>query len=94
LAELLFKRLTLPAAGWMLIVNWTYIQSYTLYPTNSIEGHVAWLIFPVLFLFKSERTFLLLFEALRYFFLFAMVSSGIWKFLQGGIFHIDQMSGI
>ena len=92
LAELLRKRLTLPAACWMLIVNWIYIQCYTLYPTNSIEGHVAWLIFPVVFLFKSEKTFLLLFEALRYFFLFAMVSSGIWKFLQGGIFHIDQMS--
>src|SRR3954462_5458147 len=25
----------------MLLVNWCYVQCYTLYPTNSIEGHVA-----------------------------------------------------
>ena len=25
----------------MLLVNWCYVQCYTLYPSNSIEGHIA-----------------------------------------------------
>ena len=88
------KKWSLAAAIWMLVVNWTYIQCYTLYPTTSIEGHVPWLLFPFLFLFRNEKTFSLLVEALRYFFLFMMASAGLWKFLQGGIFHLDQMSGV
>ena len=94
LATVNARRWNLPAAFWMLVVNWTYIQCYTLYPTTSIEGHVPWLLFPFIFLFLNEKTFSLLVEALRYFFLFMMASAGLWKFLQGGIFHLDQMSGV
>lgn len=82
------------AAVIMLIINWCYVQCYTLYPSNSIEGHVAWLLFPVIFIPNSVKTFQLLYEGLRYFFLFFFVSSGIWKFAQGGIFNPSQMSGI
>ncbi len=78
----------------MLIVNWCYVECYTLYPTNSIEGHVCWLLFPIIFLPRTEKTFIFLFDGLRYFFLFFFFSSGLWKIVQGGLFNISQMSGI
>lgn len=88
------KNLSLFAALLMLIVNWVYVQCYTLYPSNSIEGHVAWLLFPLAFVAKDEKTFILLFKGLRYFFLFVIASAGIWKIAQGGLFNVEQMSGI
>ncbi|CAN5199798.1 hypothetical protein BH11BAC6_BH11BAC6_07630 [soil metagenome] len=78
----------------MLIINWSYIQCYTLYPINSIESYVAWLLFPVVFIPKKEKTFLSLYEGLRYFLLFFFASAAIWKFVQGGIFYGNEMSGI
>jgi hypothetical protein len=78
----------------LLLINWMYIQCYTLYPTNSIGGHLAWLLFPMAFIFNNEKTFQLLFEGLRYFFLFFFFSSGVWKFAEGGIFNSAQMSGV
>lgn len=78
----------------MLLVNWLYVQCYTLYPTNSIEGHVAWLLFPLLLLTKNETTFLLLYDGLRYMFLYFFVSAGVWKIAQGGLFNPAQMNGV
>jgi hypothetical protein len=86
-----FERLTAFA---LLGINWLYVQCYTLYPTNSIEAHIAWLLFPIVFIPRNAKTFALLFDGLRYFFLFFFASSGIWKFVQGGIFNLDQMSNI
>lgn len=88
------RRLTPFIAGYMLVINWLYVQCYTLYPTTSIEGKTSWLLFPVIFLTREPAEFRLLVKALRYFFLFIFFSSGLWKFAQGGIFHLDQMSGI
>lgn len=89
-----WKSLISAAAFYMLLVNWIYIQCYTLYPTTSIEGYTPWLFFPLVFMFSNKTTFSFLMEALRYFFLFFMLSAGIWKFIQGGIFNISQMSGV
>jgi len=83
-----------PAAIGLLLINWIYIQCYTLYPTNSIEGHLAWLLFPIAFIPRNEKTFALLFNGLRYFFLFFFASAGVWKFVQGGVFSTQQMSSI
>ena len=88
------KKLETPAAIAMLVINWCYVQCYTLYPSNSIEGHTAWLLFPFIFLTRQGQTFLLLYEAVRYFFLYFFVSAAIWMFAQGGIFHVHEMSGI
>lgn len=82
------------AAIIMLAINWCYVQCYTLYPSNSIEAHAAWLLFPVVFIAGNTKTFQLLLQALRYFFLFFFVSAGIWKFAQGGLFNPLQMSAI
>ena len=78
----------------MLVVNWIYIQCYTLFPSNSIEANTAWLLFPVIFLAANPKTFRLLAEGLRYFFLFIMVSAGVWKIVTGAVFNEQQMSGV
>lgn len=88
------EKLSLAAAFAMIIINWVYAQCYTLYPTNSIEGHVGWLLFPIIFMFNNPPSFKLLLEGLRYFFLYLVLSAGVWKFAQGGIFNTHQMSGI
>ena len=89
-----FNKFAKPAAMVLLLINWLYVQCYTLYPTNSIEAHISWLLFPVVFVPKNIKTFALLFDGLRYFFLFFFASAGIWKFVQAGIFSSHQMSNI
>lgn len=88
------KRMATIVAIVMVAVNYLYIQCYTLYPTTSIEGFIAWLLFPFLFICINLKTFYFILHGLRYFFLFFFSSAAIWKFVQGGIFNIDQMSGI
>jgi len=78
----------------MLVVNWFYVQIYTLYPTNSIEGHVGWLLFPFLLMMKDLRSFYYVFHGLRYFFLYFFASAGFWKIYEGGLFNIGQMSNL
>lgn len=78
----------------MLCINWIYIQCYTLYPSNSIEAHTAWLLFPVVFITSSEERFELLYRGIRYFFLYFFMSAGVWKLAQGGAFNPLQMNGI
>jgi hypothetical protein len=78
----------------MLLVNWCYVQCHTLFSSISIEGDIAWLLFPVVFIPINKQNFLLIFEGLRYFFLFFLASAGVWKFIQGGIFSTSEMSGI
>ncbi|MES2646235.1 MAG: hypothetical protein V4717_05125 [Bacteroidota bacterium] len=84
---------TIAAILW-LIVNWVYVQCYTLYPINSIESHIAWLLIPLLFATTRLKSFYFVMHGLRYFFLFFFASAGIWKLRQGGIFYPEQMSGI
>ncbi|HWB25213.1 MAG TPA: hypothetical protein VG738_07025 [Chitinophagaceae bacterium] len=88
------RRTAYVSAMWMLIVNWAYVQCYTLYPSNSIEGHIAWLLFPLVFIARKDKTFWLLLDGLRYFFLFFFASAGLWKLRQGGAFDHLQMSGV
>lgn len=82
------------AAVAMLFVNIIYIQCYTLYPANSIESFIAWLLFPLLFMTQTLQGFYLVLNGLRYFILFFFASAGIWKIAQGGIFNLGEMSGI
>ncbi len=88
------KKTGIAAAVLMLLVNWVYIQCYTLFPTNSIESYLAWLLFPFLFIVITLPGFYFILHSLRYFFLFIFGSAGIWKIVQGGLFNIDQMSGV
>ena len=78
----------------MLIVNWVYIQCYTLYPANSIESFTAWLLFPFLFITINLRSFYFVLNGLRFFFLYFFASAGVWKIVQHGVFNVHQMSGV
>jgi hypothetical protein len=98
---LVFRRWASDSTRWgiagaiyLLLVQWTYIQCYTLFGTPSIEGLVGYMLLPIAFLSSRESTFDLLWEGLRYFFLFFFASAGCWKLVQGGIYHLDQMSAI
>lgn len=88
------EKIAVVLAALMLLINWLYLQCYTLYPTNSIESYTAWLLFPFLLVTINLRSFYFVLHSLRYFFLFLFSSAGIWKFVQQGIFHTDQMSGV
>jgi hypothetical protein len=81
-------------AGIMLVINFTYLQCYTLYPANSIESFTAWLLFPLLLMTTSISSFYFVLNGLRYFFLFVLSSAAIWKFVQMGIFNSKEMSGV
>jgi uncharacterized membrane protein len=78
----------------MLFVNWIYIQCYILYPANSIESYISWLLFPVLFMAFNLQSFYFILHGLRYFFLYFFASAGLWKIVQQGVFNIKQMSGV
>lgn len=88
-------RASMLTAGFiMLVVNWFYVQIYTLYPTNSTEGHVGWLLIPVLLMMKDLKSFYFVFHGLRYFFLYFFASAGLWKLFEGGFFNLSQMSNL
>lgn len=78
----------------MLIVNWVYVECYTLYPANSIESYIAWLLFPCLFATASLKSFYYVLHGLRYFFLYFFVSAAVWKVVQHGVFNLEEMSGV
>lgn len=84
---------TTTAFAW-LFINWIYIQCYTLYPINSIESYLAWLLMPMLFTTTNNRQFYFVMHGMRYFFLFFFASAGIWKIRQAGIFNPQEFSGI
>lgn len=89
------KPATASKLAWVwLIVNWIYVQCYTLFPINSIEAHIPWLLFPLLFCTYSLRSFYFVLQGLRYFFLYFFLSAGIWKLVNGGAFEPTQMSAI
>ncbi|MDA3614869.1 hypothetical protein [Polluticaenibacter yanchengensis] len=88
------KQVWVVSLAW-LVVNWLYVQAYVQFPTNSIEGHIAWLFLPLLFAFAnhSERFYYVM-HALRYYFLFFFATAAIWKIRQGGLFNTEQMSAV
>ena len=63
-------RFTFITALIMLLVNFCYVTIYCSYPSNSLQGHIAWLFFPLLFLTQSLKTFWFIFNGLRYYFLY------------------------
>ena len=74
--------------------NWVYILCYALFPPNSIEGQLAGFLLPILFATRRTASFYYILHGVRYFFLFFLVSAGLWKLRTGAVFNIDQMSGI
>lgn len=71
-----------------------YSVVYCSFPIDSIETHIALMVFPIVFIPKSLQGFSLMLDAARYFFIYFFASAGVWKLMLGGVFNIDQMSGI
>jgi hypothetical protein len=94
LANRLNRNATVIVAFLLLLVNWVYLQCYTLYPTNSIESYTAWLLFPILFCMGSTQGFYFVLHALRYFFLFFFASAGVWKLTSLSVANAEQMSAV
>lgn len=90
----LSKRFSSATAIIMFMVNFIYLQCYTLYPGSSIEAYIGWMLFPIAFVPNNEKTFGYLFQGLRYVLLYIFVSSAMWKIVQGGLFNTEQMSGV
>lgn len=78
----------------IFIFNWIYVQCYVLYPSNSIEGHIGWLLFPIVLICYKPIDFSFALRFIRYVLLFFFASAGLWKIRNGGIFSIEEMSGI
>ncbi len=60
----------------------------------SIEGFTGWIMLPLVFAFKNERSFYFILQTMRYFFLLIFFSAALWKIRAGGIFNTEQMSAI
>jgi hypothetical protein len=78
----------------LFIFNFIYAIIVCMFSLNALEQLVPFILFPLIFIPLSLNSFWFLFQALRYFFLFYFASAGVWKFVQGGIFNLQQMSGI
>ncbi|HQW85075.1 MAG TPA: hypothetical protein PK987_11455 [Ferruginibacter sp.] len=76
------------------VFNFIYALLLSSFSTLSIEGFVSWILLPLLFLFNSEKGFYYVLHSMRYVFLMIFFSTGLWKLRAGGIFNIDEMSGI
>ncbi|HSN59717.1 MAG TPA: hypothetical protein VLR49_02190 [Ferruginibacter sp.] len=76
------------------IYNFIYAMLITSVSTLSIEGYISWILIPVIFAFRSETSFYFMLHSMRYFFLMIFASAAFWKIRAGGIFNIEQMSGI
>lgn len=88
------RRAKIFVAWVMLLFNFVYATCYTIYPSNSIEGHLGWMLFPVVLVCSRSFDFSLALQFIRYFFLFFFASAGIWKLRGGGVYNPDEMSGI
>lgn len=81
--------------GWLILIfNWVYVHCYVIYPSNSIEGHIGWILFPLVLIWQQMINVSFALHFIRYVFLFFFASAGIWKIRNGGVFNIDEMSGI
>ncbi len=82
------------AAIYVLVVNWVYLQCYFLFPISSYTIFIVWLLFPIVFIPKKEEAFFILFDGIRYFFLYFFVSAGVWKIINKSIFNSVQLSAV
>ena len=83
------SKLASAAAILMLLVNWFYVQCYTLYPSNSIEGHIAWLFFPIVFIprIKKHLSFFLKVSVIFFFSFLYRQQYGNWRRAGFLVFH-------
>ena len=60
----------------------------------SIEGYAGWMLIPLLFAARGLTGFYYNLHCVRILFILIFVSSAFWKLRAGGVFNIEEMSGI
>ena len=73
---------------------WLYGLLLSSMSTLSVEGFFAFTLVPLIFTTEKETKYFFLFNILRYAFIIVFFSTALWKFRGGGIFNLEQMSGI
>ncbi len=71
------NRLMPLAGGLIFTCNLIYSIIYCSFPTDSLEGHIALIIFPLVFIPLTLKGFWFIFQAVRYYFLFFLFIS--WR---------------
>lgn len=76
----------------MGVYNCIYFTILSTYSVHSPEVFIAWMLFPFALMFQNHLEDSL--KLLRHFFIFIIVSSAIWKIVQGGLFDVTHMSKV
>jgi hypothetical protein len=83
---------------WLSIITSVFNLLYAVLLSSvtplSIEGFTGWILLPLMFAFKTDRSFYFAMHSMRYYFLLIFFSAGLWKLRAGGIFNTEQMSAI
>jgi hypothetical protein len=84
------KSLAIATAIFSIIYNYFFsIVSFV-----STEVYVAWMLVPLIFMSRSAKGFYYSMHALRAVFLLFFFSTAVWKIRAGGVFNVEQFSGI
>jgi len=71
-----------------------YFFTYNLVTGHHYHGFVGVILITIPFWMKYENRFNLLWEAVRYYWLYIFASAALWKILRGSVFYADQLSNI
>ena len=76
------------------IVLLIYFFTYNLVTGHHYHGLVGVLLITIPFWMKNETRFHLLWETVRYYWLYIFASAALWKILRGSFFYTEQLSNI
>lgn len=85
------KRMFVIAFPIVLVI---YFFTYNLVTGHHYHGLVGVILIAVPFWAKNETRFNLLWEVVRYYWLYIFASAAIWKILRGSVFYTEQLSNI
>jgi hypothetical protein len=71
-----------------------YAVFFTLFSYIHIDYFIACVFIPLLFFAKSDEGFYYGLHSLRTIFIIIFLSAGLWKLSRGGVFNMEEMSGI
>lgn len=75
----------------LFVFYYIIFNSHTAFHSHSLVGII---FISIAFWFKKPTSFSLAWRAIRYYFIFVMISAAAWKFYRDGIYHFDQYSNL
>lgn len=76
------------------VVLLLYFFTFNLVTGHHYHGLVGAILITIPFWTKNETRFNLLWEAVRYYWLYIFASAALWKILRGSVFYTEQLSNI